>query len=167
MSLYKVLLQLSCRHLQALAAALRSPWSLLLSRLKSPSSPSLSSQQRGSSPRIIAGASSGPAPTAPALSCAEGSRAGRRTPAGSQQSGAEGQNPLPHPGSSPRCWGCSPGHCWPARLPAHIARTRPGFHSPVPASPSPQGCSQSILHPACICAWDCPDPNAGPRTWPC
>jgi len=39
--------------LQALAAALRSPCSLLLPRLPSPSSPSLSSQQRGSSPRII------------------------------------------------------------------------------------------------------------------
>jgi len=36
--------------LQALAAALRCPQSLLLSRLTSPSSPSLSSQQRGSSP---------------------------------------------------------------------------------------------------------------------
>jgi len=57
--------------LQALAAAPRSPRSLLLPRLSSPSSPSLSSQQRGSSPWVIAGASSGPAPTAPALSCAE------------------------------------------------------------------------------------------------
>ena len=61
-------------------APLRSPLVLLFPRLTSPRSPSLSSQQRGSSPRVIAGASSGPAPTAPALSCAEGSRAGRRTP---------------------------------------------------------------------------------------
>jgi len=61
-------------------AAMRSPRSLLLSRLPSPSSPNLSSQQRGSSPRIIAGASPGPAPTAPVLSRAEGSRAGCRTP---------------------------------------------------------------------------------------
>ena len=65
--------------LQALAAALRSPQSLLFPRLTSPSSPSLSSQQRGSSPQIIAGAPSGPAPTAPALSCAEGSRTGHHT----------------------------------------------------------------------------------------
>jgi len=80
--------------LQALADALRSPHSFLF-RLNSPSSPSLSSQQRGSSPRIIAGASFGPAP---GLSCAEGSRAGHRTPGGgSHQSGAEGQNPLPCP----------------------------------------------------------------------
>jgi len=75
---------------------MRSPRSLPYSRLNSPSSPGLSSQQRGSSPRIIAGASSGPAPTASGLSCAEGPRAGRRTPVGSHQSGAEGQNPLPH-----------------------------------------------------------------------
>ena len=68
--------------LQALAAALRSPRSLLFPRLSSPSSPSLSSHQRSSSPRIIAGASSGPTPTAPGLSCAEGSRAGCRTPGG-------------------------------------------------------------------------------------
>ena len=77
--------------LQTLAAALRSPRSLLFPRLSSPSSPSLSSQQRGSSPRIIAGASSGPAPTAPALSCAQGSRAGCRSPR------VVLQNPLPHP----------------------------------------------------------------------
>jgi len=61
---------------------LRSPQTLPFPSLSSPSSPSLSSQQRGSSPQVIAGASSGPAPTAPALSCAEDSRAGRRTPGG-------------------------------------------------------------------------------------
>ena len=43
----------------------------------------------------------------------------------------------------------------------------PAFHSPVPPSLSPQGCSQSVLHPACLCAWDCPDPGTGPCTWPC
>jgi len=46
--------------------------------------------------------------------------AGRRTPGGSQQSGAEGQNPPPHPvptllGMQPRarlaCWAAS-AHCW-------------------------------------------------------
>jgi len=61
---------------------LRSPHSLLFSRLNSPNVLSLSSQQRGSSPHIIAVASSGPAPTGPCLSCAEGSGAGRRTPRG-------------------------------------------------------------------------------------
>jgi len=78
-------------------AALRSPWSILCSRLKSPSSPSLSTYKRCSGPWIITVAFSDPAPTGPGLSCAEGSRAGHRTPGGSRQSGAEGQNPLPHP----------------------------------------------------------------------
>jgi len=41
--------------------------------------------------------SSPPAPTGLCLSSAEGSRAGHRTPRGSQQSGAKGQNPLPQP----------------------------------------------------------------------
>ena len=77
-------LQLSRRSLQA---ALRCPRSLPFPRLNSPSSPSLSSQQRGSSPQIIAGASSGPAPPAPGLSCAEGSRAGCRAPTESQSGG--------------------------------------------------------------------------------
>jgi len=67
--------------------------------LNSHNSPNISSQQRGSSPWIIAVASSSPAPAAPGLSCAEGFRAGHRTPGDSYQSGAEGQNsPLrPHP----------------------------------------------------------------------
>jgi len=60
-------------------AALRSPWSLLFSRLNSPNSLSLASQESCSSPWITFVASSGPAPTGPGLSCAEGSRAGRRT----------------------------------------------------------------------------------------
>ncbi|KAK4831309.1 hypothetical protein QYF61_016798 [Mycteria americana] len=78
-------------------AAIRSPRSLLFSRLNNPNSPSLSPQQRCSSPRIIFVASSGPAPTAPCPSCAEDPRAGRSTAGGSHQSGAEGQNPLPRP----------------------------------------------------------------------
>ena len=43
--------------------------------------------------------SSGPAPTGPCLSCAEGSRAGRRTPGGvsPEWSRGAGQNPLPRP----------------------------------------------------------------------
>jgi len=52
-------------------AALRSPQSLLFSRLNSTNSLSLSSQERCSSPRIHFVASSGPAPTGPCLSCAE------------------------------------------------------------------------------------------------
>lgn len=36
------------------------------------------------------------------------------------------------------------------------------FSSGNSSRPSPQGCSRSILHPACVCAWECPDPGAGP-----
>jgi len=58
---------------------MRSPQSLVFSRLNNPNTLSLSSQQRGSRPQIIFVASSGPVPTGPCLSCAEGSRAGCRT----------------------------------------------------------------------------------------
>jgi len=75
----------------------KSAQSLLFPRRNSPSSPSLSSQQRGSSPRTIAGASSGPAPPAPALSCAEGSRAGHRTPGGVSAERGRGAESPPSP----------------------------------------------------------------------
>ena len=42
-------------------------------------------------------ASSGPAPTGPCPPCAGDPRAGRSAPGGSQQSRAEGENPLPQP----------------------------------------------------------------------
>jgi len=43
-----------------------------------------------------------------------------------------------------------------------------GFSSTsTPPSPSPQSCSQSVLCPASICAWNCPSPWGGPCTWPC
>jgi len=61
-------------------AAVRSHRSLLFSRLNSPNSLRLSSQERCSSPWIIFVAFSGPAQTRPCLSCAEGSRAECRTP---------------------------------------------------------------------------------------
>ncbi|XP_074718070.1 cytochrome b5 reductase 4 isoform X1 [Strix uralensis] len=66
-------------------AAIRSPRSLLFSRLNSSNSLSLSSQGRCSSPLIIFVASSGPPPTGPCLSCAEDSRAGLSTPGGVSQ----------------------------------------------------------------------------------
>lgn len=37
-------------------------------------------------------------------------------------------------------------HCW-------------ASHQPTPPSVSAQACSQCILNPACIRAWDCPDPG--------
>ena len=91
-------------------ASLRSPRSLFFSRLNSPNSLSFSSQQRCSSPPIIAMASSGPAPTAPCLSCAEGSRGGRRDSRG-VLTRAEQRGRIPSPallatllGMQPRTW---------------------------------------------------------------
>lgn len=46
-------------------------------------------------------------------------------------------------------------------LPAEIV-----FQQSVPQDTSPQGCSQFILHPACICASDCPSPGSGSCTCP-
>jgi len=63
-------------------AAIRSPQSLHFSRLNSPDSFSLSSQESCSTPLIIFVASSEPTATGPCLSCAGGSRAGHRTPGG-------------------------------------------------------------------------------------
>ena len=69
------------------------------------------------------------------------------------------------------CWPCffwwSPGYGCLSRVQVHIARSCWASRQPVCSSPSPQGCSQSILHPACICAWDCPNSGAGHCTWPC
>ena len=50
-------------------------------------------------------------------------------------------------------WAAS-SHCW-------IILS---FSSSAPPSPS-RGCSQSILHPACICGWDCTNPGARLRRW--
>ncbi|XP_065717538.1 CMP-N-acetylneuraminate-poly-alpha-2,8-sialyltransferase isoform X1 [Patagioenas fasciata] len=63
-------------------AATRSPQSLLFSRLINPNSLSLSSQQSCSVLSSFSWPSSGPSPTDPCISCAEGSRAGCRTPGG-------------------------------------------------------------------------------------
>ena len=93
----------------------RSPHRLLFSRLNSPNSLSLSSQQRCSSPRIIFVASSGPAPTAPCPSCTEGSRAGCRTPGGVWPEWSRGAESPPLPCCIPRVrfvlripWGAVP-----------------------------------------------------------
>jgi len=144
-------------------ATIRSPRSLLFPRLSSPSSPSLFSQQRGSSPRIIAGASSGPTPTAPRLSCAEGSRAGCRTPGQVSPERGRGAESPSSP-CCPHCWGCSPGHSSPSGLQAHIARSHPALQPPIHPGPSQQGCSQSLHPPACTDTGGCPDTGAGPRS---
>jgi len=78
---------------------------------------------------IVSVASSGPAPTGP--SCAEGSRAGCRTPGevSSEQSRVPESPPLT---CWPRCWGCSPEYDWPSRLQAHIVDLCPAFRPSVP-----------------------------------
>ena len=129
--------------------------SLLFSRLNSPNSLSLSSQERCSSPWSIFVASSGPTSTAPGLSCAEGSRAGRRTPGGGlSRAGQRGRIPsLP---LCPRCWGCSPGDSWPSGLRAHIAGSRWDSHPPEPTNPSWQSYSQSFHPQVCTDIVSCP-----------
>ena len=69
------------------------------------------------------------------------------------------------------CWSlfswCNPGYGWPSGLQAHTAGSCWLFHWPTPQNPSPQSCSQAILHLTSICVWNWPDPDAGPCTWPC
>ena len=54
----------------------------------------------------------------------------------------------------------------PCPVTGHTAGTHPVFRPPVPPSPSWQGCSQSIYPQVCINTGYCPDPFAGPCTWP-
>lgn len=54
---------------------------------------------------------------------------------------------------------------WGILLWVHVAGSCPAFQPLTSPSP-PWGCSQYILHPAYICAWDCPDAGAGPCTRP-
>jgi len=56
---------------------------------------------------------------------------------------------------------------WLSMLQAHTAGSCPASCPPGPRSPPPQGCSQRVLLPVCINAWDCPSPSATPCTWPC
>lgn len=41
------------------------------------------------------------------------------------------------------------------------------FCPKIPLSPSPQCCSLFTHYLACIHVWDCPNPDAGPCSWPC
>ena len=96
---------------------------------------------------------SGPAPTGPCPSCAEGSRAEHSTPG--EVSPEQSRGPE---SSLSTCWPrfswCSPGHGWPSGLPAHIAGSCPAFCLSVPPSPSQQSCSRSFHPPACIDSGD-------------
>ena len=99
-------------------------------------------------------------------SCAGGSRAGCRAPGRLSPELSRGAESPPST-CWPRCLWCSPGYSWPSGLRAHTGGLCPAFHPPVPPSPSRQGCSQSLLPPAYTDSRGCPDPEAGPCTWPC
>lgn len=60
-----------------------------------------------------------------------------------------------------------PGYYWLSGLQENVADSHWAFHPPVSPSPSPEACSQSTHTSACVCAWDCPNPDAGPCTWSC
>lgn len=51
---------------------------------------------------------------------------------------------------------------WAVKLPDHVWFWILNFSSTNFTNPSLQDCSQLIIHPACICAWDCPKAGAGP-----
>lgn len=70
-----------------------SPWNLLFSRLNTPTLPACPASRAVPASDHFCG-SSGPSPTGPCVSCAEGSRAAKLQ-VGSHHSGTEGQNHLP------------------------------------------------------------------------
>ena len=88
--------------------------------------------------------SSGPAPTGPCLSCAGGSRAGCKTPAGVSQVQSRGVESPPST-CWPHCFWCSPGCDWLSELRVYIASSCPILHTPISSSPSLQCCSQSFI----------------------
>ena len=59
---------------------------------------------------------------------------------------AEGQNHLPQPAGHTSLDATNPGYGWPSGLQAHIAGLSWAYQQ-TPPNPSPQGCSQAILHP--------------------
>jgi len=146
-------------------AAIRLPHRLLFSGMNNPNFLSLSPQKGAPALWPCSWLSSGLASTGLCHSYAGGLRAENSTPGGVSQEWSQRGKWLPSP-----CWPhlvwCSPGYSWPSRFQTHSARSCWAPHQPTPSSP-PQGCFLSILHPACICAQDCPNPHGGPCTWRC
>lgn len=95
-------------------------------------------------------------------SCYGPTRAGCSTLVGSHKGRTGGQNrgQNPLPSCCPHSSGCSSGHGCFSGLWAHFASSY--FLSTMTPKPFSQGCSQSVLCPACRCAWDCSDPDVGP-----
>lgn len=92
-----------------------------------------------------------------------GPRAGCSTPGGTPPAQSRGAECPPSPCCTPLC---SPGHGWLSEPQAHIARSRPVFHSPAPSSPSWQGCLQS-LPLQIIDTEGCSNSGQVPCTWAC
>ena len=140
-------------------ASLRSPKSLHFSRLNSPSSFSLSSQEKCSIPwcisvaflRMGSNGSMSPVLRTPLLGTVLHVR--------SYQCRVERQDQLPCPADT-LFFCCSPGYSRLSGLQRHIAGSSPACHPPVPSSPFQQDCAQSF-HPA-ACSGCC-----NPGTRPC
>ena len=135
---------------------MRSPCSLLFSKLNKPSSLSLSSQQRCCSPLSILVPSSGPTPAAPHPSCPGGPRPGHSTAGGAFQGQSRGAQPPPSPLPA-----ATPLLLQPRGLSAFRAA---GAHCCLmsrfcplgPPGPSPQGCSQRVLLQAVLMSGTAP-----------
>lgn len=131
---------------------LRSPQSILLSRLNKPNSLTLSSQKRSPCHLPHSCCSSGLTPSGLHPICVWSHRAGCSTPGRVSLERSRGQE------SRPLISG--PGYNWPSGLWAHTNGSCWASHPSTPPNPSPQCFSQSFLHPACSCTWDCLDPGA-------
>ena len=96
----------------------------------------------------------------PGLPCAEGSRAGCRTQGGLSRAGQRGR--IPPLALCPRCWGCSPGHGWPAGLPAHSDGSCPAFHPPAPSSHALPSMLNAVFLKQSSCPSNCFSPRHRP-----
>ena len=132
----------------------QSPFSLLFSRLNSPSSLSLSHRKAVPSFGSFLWPPSGCAPIGLCHSYTEDSISGCSTPgeASPEQSRGVGSRSPPS-----LCWPCffrcSPGYSWLSGLWGHTAGSCPAFHSSVPPGLSWHGCTQSFHPPACSITW--------------
>jgi len=132
---------------------MRSLWSLFSSRLNEPSSQPVFVREV-IQPSDTFMALSGPAPPAQCLSCAGGPWPEYNTLSGALQTQSRGGQSPPCPAATPlllqpriqpSVW-AAVTHCW---FVLNFLPTR----SP---SPFPQGWSQRVLLPVCMCPWDCP-----------
>ena len=135
---------------------MRSPCSLLFSKLNKPSSFSLASQQRCCSPLSILVPSSGPAPAAPHPSCPGGPRPGHSTAGGAFQGQSRGAQPPPSPLPAATPLLLQPRGLSAFRAAGAHCCLMSRFCPSGPPSPSPQGCSQRVLLQAVLMSGTAP-----------